>query len=102
MIITIGKKQEIKETKSDIPKVKTQSKGKPNYKKRKKVRNRLSWIDKRFYTIENELEIQRSIIQDPENGRDFELLQKTLEKMTDLESEYLGLMSEKEILMNKS
>ncbi|MBT3217339.1 MAG: ABC-F family ATP-binding cassette domain-containing protein [Candidatus Marinimicrobia bacterium] len=96
------KKQEIKETKSDIPKVKTQSKGKPNYKKRKKVRNRLSWIDKRFYTIENELEIQRSIIQDPENGRDFELLQKTLEKMTDLESEYLGLMSEKEILMNKS
>jgi ATP-binding cassette subfamily F protein 3 len=94
--------QEEKQTQSVKPKVKIESKGKSDYIRRKKARNRLAWIDKRFKTIENELDNQRSITQDPANGYDFELLKKTMETMTDLESEYLELMGEQEILLNKS
>ena len=92
------KKQEEKQTKSVKPKVKIKSKRKSDYKERKKARNRLSWIEKRFTTIENELESQRSISQDPANGDDYELLQKAMETMTNLESEYLELMEEQENL----
>ena len=92
------KKQEEKQTQSVKPKVKIESKRKSDYKERKKARNRLSWIEKRFTTIENELESQRSISQDPANGDDYELLQKAMETMTNLESEYLELMEEQENL----
>ena len=92
------KKQEEKQTQSVKPKVKIKSKRKSDYKERKKARNRLSWIEKRFTTIENELESQRSISQDPANGDDYELLQKAMETMTNLESEYLELMEEQENL----
>jgi ATPase subunit of ABC transporter with duplicated ATPase domains len=92
------KKQEEKQTQSVKPKVKIKSKRKSDYKERKKARNRLSWIEKRFTTIENELESQRSISQDPANGDDYELLQKAMETMTNLESEYLELMGEQENL----
>ena len=50
-------------------------------------------------TIENELESQRSISQDPANGDDYELLQKAMETMTNLESEYLELMEEQENIL---
>jgi len=92
------KKREEKSAESPKPKIKSESKGKSDYKERKKVRNRLAWIEKRFKSIETELENQRSITQDPAKGDDYELLQKAMETMTNLESEYLELMEEQERL----
>ena len=94
------KKQEEKSAESLKSKIKSESKGKSDYKKRKKVRNRLAWIEKRFKSIETELKNQRFITQDPANGDDYELLQKAMETMTNLESEYLELMEEQEELAN--
>ncbi|MBT3502592.1 MAG: ABC-F family ATP-binding cassette domain-containing protein [Candidatus Marinimicrobia bacterium] len=96
------KKQEEKQRKSERPKIKVETKGKFDYKERKKVRNRLSWIEKRFKTIEKEIENQRKISQDPANGDDYELLQKAMEFMTNLECEYLELMEEQEGLLANS
>ena len=76
----------------------TRSKDKSNYKKRKKTRNRLSWIEKRFKIIEKKIAEQRSITQDPNNVDDYEKLQKSMETMTKLETEYLDLMEEQESL----
>jgi len=76
----------------------TKSKDKSDYKERKKIRNRLSWIEKRFKTIEKELEEQRSVTQNPNYVDDYEKLQKAMETMTELETEYLGLMEEQESL----
>jgi len=90
------KKQEENSAKSATPKIKSESKGKSNYKEQKKVRNRISWIEKRFKSIETELENQRSISEDPANGDDYELLQKAMETMSVLEKEYLELMEEQE------
>ncbi|MBL7014660.1 MAG: ABC-F family ATP-binding cassette domain-containing protein [Candidatus Marinimicrobia bacterium] len=96
------KKQEEKHSNPENPKVKVESKGKSDYKERKKVRNRLTWIEKRFRMIEIEIENQRSIIQDPANGDDYELLQKAMGLMTTLETEYLELMEEQEVLLANS
>jgi len=95
------KKQVEKSAESPKPKIKSELKGKSDYKEQKKVRNRLSWIKKRFTIIENELKNQRSITQDPANGDDYELLQKAMETMTILESKYLELMEEQESLNTK-
>ena len=95
------KKQVEKSAESPKPKIKSELKGKSDYKEQKKVRNRLSWIEKRFTIIENELKNQRSITQDPANGDDYELLQKAMETMTILESKYLKLMEEQESLNAK-
>ena len=95
------KKQVEKSAESPKPKIKSELKGKSDYKEQKKVRNRLSWIEKRFTIIENELKNQRSITQDPANGDDYELLQKAMETMTILESKYLELMEEQESLNTK-
>ena len=89
------------EESTDLPsqqKKETKSKDKSDYKERKKIRNRLSWIEKRFKTIEKELEEQRSITQNSNYVDDYEKLQKTMETMTELETEYLGLMEEQESL----
>ena len=94
------KKQEEKSAESPKSKIKSGSKGKSDYKKRKKVRNRLAWIEKRFKSIETELKNQRFITQDPANGDDYELLQKSMELMSTLENEYLELMEEQEELTN--
>ena len=94
------KKQEEKSAESPKPKIKSELKGKSDYKKRKKVRNRLAWIEKRFKSIETELKNQRFITQDPANGDDYELLQKSMELMSTLENEYLELMEEQEELTN--
>ena len=94
------KKQEEKSAESPKSKIKSESKGKSDYKKRKKVRNRLAWIEKRFKSIETELKNQRFITQDPANGDDYELLQKSMELMSTLENEYLELMEEQEELTN--
>ena len=80
---------------------KIKPKVKSNYKERKKLRNRLAWIRKRNKLIETELENQRFIVQDPDNGGNYDVLQKAMELMNSLEKEYLDLMVEEELLKNK-
>ena len=92
------KKQEGKSAEPIEIKVKSESKGKSDYKERKKIRNRLAWIEKRFNSIENELESQRAITQNPANGDKYELLQDAMNVMNQLELEYLELMEEQEKL----
>ena len=94
------KKREEKSAEPIETKVKSESKGKSDYKERKKIRNRLAWIEKRFKSIESELESQRAITQDPANGDNYELLQDAMDVMNQLESEYLELMEEQEALVN--
>ena len=77
-----------------------QEKGKIAYKERKKTRNRLAWIKKRFKNIEIELENQRSITKDPANGDNFELLHQAMETMNTLEIEYLELIDEQDNLLD--
>ena len=96
------KKQSEKSIESNKPKVKNESKGKSDFKERKRTRNRLAWIEKRFKSIELELEDQRSISQDLADGDDYEFLQKTMETMSALENEYLKLMEEQEGLYIKN
>jgi ATP-binding cassette subfamily F protein 3 len=79
---------------------KDESKGKTAYKERKKTRNRLAWIKKRFKNIEIELENQRSITKDPANGDNFELLHQAMETMNTLEIEYLELIDEQDNLLD--
>jgi len=92
------KKREEKSAEPIEIKVKSESKGKSDYKERKKIRNRLAWIEKRFNSIENELESQRAITQNPANGDKYELLQDAMNAMNQLELEYLELMEEQEKL----
>ncbi len=92
------KKQEEKSAEPIETKVKSESKGESDYKERKKIRNRLAWIEKRFKSIENELESQRAITQNPANGDKYELLQDAMDVMNQLELEYLELMEEQERL----
>ncbi|MBT3589380.1 MAG: ATP-binding cassette domain-containing protein [Candidatus Marinimicrobia bacterium] len=94
------KKQGNNQSKLEKPKIKIESKRKSDYKEQKRVKNRLAWIEKRFNTIDLEIEDQRSISQNPENGNNFELLQKTMSIMTILENEYLELMEEQEELLS--
>jgi ATP-binding cassette subfamily F protein 3 len=74
------------------------SSGKTNYKDRKKSRNRIAWILKRYKAIELEIEINKEIIEDPKNGEHYEKLQSAIEKINTLEQEYLTLMEEEEVL----
>jgi|TARA_B110000914_G_scaffold127756_1_gene111436 ATP-binding cassette subfamily F protein 3 len=74
------------------------SSGKTNYKDRKKSRNRIAWILKRYKAIELEIEINKEIIEDPKNGEHYEKLQSAIEKINTLEQEYLILMEEEEVL----
>ena len=61
----------------------------------------MAWIRKRNKSIETELENQRIIVQDPDNGGNYDVLQKAMELMNSLEKEYLDLMEEEELLKNK-
>ena len=81
-----------------VPKNKKISNGKLEYAAKKKKRNRISWLEKRFTKIENELEEQRLITKNPDNVDNYEALQKAMDKMNVLESEYLELMEEHERL----
>ena len=92
------KKQEEKSEKTFSRTVKVERKGKSDYKERKKTRNRLAWIEKRFKVIEKEINEQRGITQDSSTGDDYELLQKAMGIMNRLENEYLELMEEQEKL----
>ena len=92
------KKQEEKSEETFSRTVKVERKGKFDYKERKKTRNRLAWIEKRFKAIEKEINEQRGITQDSSTGDDYELLQKAMGIMNRLENEYLELMEEQEKL----
>jgi ATP-binding cassette subfamily F protein 3 len=83
-----------------ISKERIKPKVKSDYKERKKLRNRLAWIRKRNKSIETELENQRIIVQDPDNGGNYDVLQKAMELMNRLEKEYLELMEEEDVLNN--
>jgi ATP-binding cassette subfamily F protein 3 len=85
--------------KSENKKRGTTKKKKSDYKERKKIQNRLLWIEKRFRSIDSELDSQRAIMQDSANGDNYELLQQTMKVMNQLESEYLELMEEQEGLL---
>ena len=92
------KKQEEKSEKTFSRTVKVERKGKSDYEERKKTRNRLAWIEKRFKVIEKEINEQRGITQDSSTGDDYELLQKAMGIMNRLENEYLELTEEQEKL----
>ena len=92
------KKQEEKSEETFSRTAKVERKGKCDYKERKKTRNRLAWIEKRFKVIEKEINEQRGITQDSSTGDDYELLQKAMGIMNRLENEYLELMEEQEKL----
>ena len=92
------KKESESSNKPENKKQRTPSKGKLDYQERKKIQNRLSWIKRRFKSIEKELEKHRAVTLNPENVDDYEKLQKAMETMTVLEAEYLGLMEEQESL----
>ena len=92
------KKQEEKSEETFSRTAKVERKGKSDYKERKKTRNRLAWIEKRFKVIEKEINEQRGITQDSSTGDDYELLQKAMGIMNRLENEYLELMEEQEKL----
>lgn len=69
---------------------------KKNYKEQKKIKNRLTWIKKRFNEIEITLEQSRRVLNDPDNTSNYEKIQKTMESMTVMENEYLSLIESQE------
>ncbi len=76
-------------------------KKKSNYSERKKIKNRLAWIKKRTSQIETIISDCEKILIDPDNKSDHELLNKNLEKINTVESEYLKLLEENETLESK-
>ena len=60
----------------------------------------MSWLEKRFAKIEDELEEQRLITKNPENADNYEALQNAMDKMNALETQYLELMEEHEHLLS--
>tara|TARA_A100001011_G_scaffold7665_1_gene8769 strand:- start:6464 stop:8341 length:1878 start_codon:yes stop_codon:yes gene_type:complete len=67
-----------------------------NYKMRKKYKNRLNWIEKRFSYLDNEINIEKKLLDDPINSKDYKELQKKIEKIQILEEEYFKLIDEQE------
>ena len=92
------KREPYKEGKVKNKKAEVDDESKVTYKDRKKIRNRLSWISKRYMTIDSELDLIKNIIEDPKNGKDYEKLQEATIKMSNLEQEYLILIEEEEHL----
>ncbi len=69
---------------------------KKDFKKRKKLKNRLASIQKRFKIIEIKLEENRLITIDSKNSDDYIKLNDAMKNMNLLEVEYLNLMEEQE------
>ena len=67
-----------------------------NYKMRKKYKNRLNWIEKRFSYLDNEINIEKKLLDDPINSKDYKELQKKIKKIQILEEEYFKLIDEQE------
>ena len=79
-------------------KVTNQKKNKNNYKDAKKIRNRINWIEKRFFKIEESINELQIIINNPKNTSNHELLKNNLNEVNELENEYFSLMEEKELI----
>ena len=94
------KKQQETKRNSSTSKVKNESRKKSDYKEQKKVRNRLTWIEKRFKAIEKQIEKERASTNNPDHNDNYEILQDALNNMNTLEKEYLELMEEQERLLN--
>ena len=93
------KKKEETERNTKTSKVKIESIKKSGYKEQKKIRNRLTWIEKRFTIIENEIEKERALTNNPDYEDKYEILEGALNNMNTLEKEYLELMEEQEKLL---
>ena len=93
------KKREEAQTNSRTSTIKIESIKKSGYKEQKKIRNRLAWIEKRFTTIENEIEKERALTNNPDYKDKYEILEGALNNMNILEKEYLELMEEQEKLL---
>ena len=66
------------------------------YKMRKKYKNRLNWIEKRFSRLDNEINTEKKLLDDPITSKDYKALQKKIEKIQILEEEYFNLIDEHE------
>jgi ATP-binding cassette subfamily F protein 3 len=93
------KKKEETQRNTKTSKVKIESIKKSGYKEQKKIRNRLTWIEKRFTIIENEIEKERALTNNPDYEDKYEILEGALNNMNTLEKEYLELMEEQEKLL---
>ena len=93
------KKKEETQRNTKTSKVKIESIKKTGYKEQKKIRNRLTWIEKRFKIIENEIEKERALTNNPDYKDKYEILESALNNMNTLEKEYLELMEEQEKLL---
>ena len=83
-----------------VNKPKKKANKKTAYLDKKKIKNRIKWIEKRFNKIESEIEKLRLIQSDRKNGDNYELLNETLSEMSSLENQYLNLIEEHENLKN--
>ena len=92
------KREPQKEVKLQNKKTEANKESKVTYKDRKKIRNRLSSISKRYMAIDSELDLLKNIIEHPKNGKDYEKLQEATIKISNLEQEYLTLIEEEEHL----
>ena len=63
---------------------------------RKKYKNRLNWIEKRFSYLDNQIKSEKIFLDDPTNSNDYKILQKKIEDIQILEEEYFNLISEQE------
>ena len=51
----------------------------------------MAWIEKRFKDIENQIEKERVLTNNPDHSDNYEILQDALKNMNTLEKEYLEL-----------
>ena len=80
-----------------IKKNHTKTENKTNYKNHKKNKTEFNGF-LRGIKIDIEIKKLKNIIQDPKNGKDYEKLQDAIEKIGNLEQEYLILIEEEEKL----
>ena len=71
------------------------------YKIRKKYKNRLNWIEKKFSYLNNEIKREKKELDDPNNSNDYKILQEKLENIKLLEEEYIRLIDEQEKIEKK-
>jgi ATP-binding cassette subfamily F protein 3 len=76
----------------------SESKSISSYKVQKKIKNRMKWIFNRYEKIDIKIKILKQILSDPLVGKDYEKLQEIMEKISNLEQEYLVLIEEEESL----
>ena len=66
------------------------------YKEKKKLKNRITWINRRFIKLEKLIQENQAVLKNPTNKSDYDLLQRSLENINFFETEYIALIEEKE------